>query len=188
MGLVYNGPDMKIYANTSALPRAFFVNRYEVADGLSILNRINARSFDPRYVAYLMEDPNIAIEPPHAAASAQIVNYGIHNIELKVTTAGNNLLFLSETYYPVGWKAFIDGKETPIYRANYLFRAVAVPPGIHKLELKFEPKGFYLGKNLSLAANVLIVGGLGFFGFDWWRKRRGKTNAATATPDSNRNP
>ena len=185
-GLVYNGRDMKIYANQNMFPRAFFVNRYEVADGLSILNKISAQSFNPRDVLYLMEDPKVSVEPPHAAASAEIVKYGIHDIEMKVTAAGNNLLFLSETYYPVGWRALVDGKETPIYRANYLFRAVVVPPGIHKLEMKFEPKGFYLGKNLSLGANILVLGGLAFFGFDFWRKKRGTGSPVAQNSESTR--
>ena len=186
VGLVYNGRDMKIYANQNMLPRAFFVNRYEVADGLSILNEISSQSFNPRDVLFLLEDPKVSVEPPHPAASAQIVKYGIHDIEMKVTTAGNNMLFLSETYYPVGWKAFIDGKETPIYRANYLFRAVVVPPGIHKLEMKFEPKGFFIGKNLSLGANILVLGGLAFFGFDFWRKRRGPGSPTAQSTESTR--
>ena len=172
LGLVFNGPQMKVYANVFALPRAFFVNRYEVTDRMDILNRIKSESFNPRDVLFLMEDPKVKVEPPHPAASAEFVRYGIQDLEMKVTAAGNNLLFLSEAYYPVGWKAFIDGKETPIYRANYLFRAVVVPPGTHKLEMKFEPRGFYLGKNLSLAANILMLGGLGFLGFDYWRKKR----------------
>jgi hypothetical protein len=186
MGLVYNGRDMKVYTNTSPLPRAFFVNRYEVADGLTILSRINSKSFDPRDVLFFTEDPKITIEPPHSAASVEIVKYGIHAIDLKVTTAGSNLLFLSETYYPVGWKAFVDGKEIPIYRANYLFRAVVVPPGIHTVEMKFEPRGFFVGKNLSLAANIVVLGGLGFFGFDRWRKKRGAAPATAKTPESAR--
>ncbi|MBF8295242.1 MAG: hypothetical protein HW389_1787 [Bacteroidetes bacterium] len=172
LGLVYNGRDMKVYSNRFMLPRAFFVNRYEVTDGLTILNKIKDMSFNPRDVAFFMEDPKISVEPPHPAAGAEIVRYGIQDLEIKTTTTGKNLLFMSETYYPVGWKAFIDGKETPIYRANYLFRAVVVPPGVHRLEMKFEPKGFYFGKNLSLAANIVILGGLGFFGFDYWRKKR----------------
>jgi hypothetical protein len=172
LGLVYNGRDMKVYGNRFMLPRAFFVNRYEVTDGLTILNKIKDMSFNPRDVAFFMEDPKISVEPPHPSAGAEIVRYGIQDLEIKTTTTGNNLLFLSETYYPVGWKAFIDGKEIPIYRANYLFRAVVVPPGVHKLEMKFEPKGFYFGKNLSLVANIVILGGLGFFGFDYWRKKR----------------
>jgi hypothetical protein len=172
LGLVYNGRDMKVYGNRFMLPRAFFVNRYEVADGLTILNKIKAMAFNPRDVMYFMEDPKITVEPPHPAASAEFVRYGIQDLELKVTTAGNNLLFLSETYYPVGWKAFLDGKEIPIYRANYLFRAVAIPAGVHKLEMKFEPKGFAIGKNVSLAANILVLAGLGWFGFDEWRKKK----------------
>jgi hypothetical protein len=172
LGLVFNGAGKKVYSNLSFLPRAFFVKRYEVTDGLSILSKIRDKAFDPQAVIYFMEDPKLQIEPPHPAARAEFLSYGIQDLELKVTTNGNNLLFLSETYYPKGWKAFIDGKETPIYRANYLFRAVVVPAGIHKLEMKFEPTGFYLGKNLSLVANFLVIGGLAYFGLDRWMKRR----------------
>jgi hypothetical protein len=172
IGLVYNGRDMKVYGNRFLLPRAFFVNRYEVADGLTILNKIKDMAFNPRDVMYFMEDPKISVEPANPAAVADIVHYGIQDLEMNVRTGGNNLLFLSEAYYPVGWKAFLDGKEIPIYRADYLFRAVVVPAGQHKLVMKFEPKGFYLGKNLSLAASILVLGGLGFFGFDYWRKKK----------------
>jgi hypothetical protein len=178
LGLVYNGAQRKVYASLSVLPRAFFVKRYEVSDALGILSKIRDRAFDPREVVFFPEDPKIQIEPLHPAATAEFLSYDIQDMELKVTTSGNNLLFFSETYYPKGWKAFIDGKETPIYRANYLFRAVVVPPGIHKLEMKFEPTGFYLGKNLSLFVNLFVIGGLAFFGLDRWMKRR-RENGST---------
>lgn len=174
IGLVYNGAQKKVYLNLSSLPRAFFVNRYEVADGLSILNKIATLSFDPRDVVYFMEDPSLQIEPPHPAAKVEFVRYGMQDFEIQTTTGGNNLLFLSETYYPGGWKAFIDGKETPIFRANYLFRAVVVPGGIHRLEMKFEPTGFSTGKNLSLAANLLVLGGLAYYGVNTLRQRKKK--------------
>jgi hypothetical protein len=176
--LVYNDRDMKIYSNPVSLPRAFFVNRYEVADGITTLNKIASMAFDPRDVMYFQEDPKLTVERPHPAARAEFTRYSIHELDLKTTTTGNNLLFFSETFYPVGWKAFIDGKETPIYRANYLFRAVMVPGGIHTLEMKFEPKAFFLGKNLSLAANIVTIGGLGFFGFAEWRKRKARKHPA----------
>ncbi|MEX2089303.1 MAG: YfhO family protein, partial [Bacteroidota bacterium] len=164
IGMVYNGAEKKVYLNFSSLPRVFFVNRYEVADGLSILNKIATLSFNPRDVAYFMEEPALQIEPPHPAAKAEFVRHGIQDFEIQTTTSGNNLLFLSETYYPEGWKAFIDGKEVPIYRINYLFRGVVVPGGIHKLEMKFKPDGFSAGKNLSFAANLLVLGGLAYYG------------------------
>jgi hypothetical protein len=172
LGLVYNGPDMKVYGNPYSLSRAFFVNRYEVADGLTTLNKIAAMSFNPTDVLYFQEDPKVKVDAPLPGTKAEFTRYSIHELDLTTTTAGNNLLFFSETYYPVGWKAFVDGKETPIYRANYLFRAIVVPAGIHKIEMKFEPKGFFIGKNLSLAANIVTIAGLGFFGFVSWRKRK----------------
>jgi hypothetical protein len=177
IGLVYNGAQKKVYLNLSSLPRAFFVNRYEVADGLSILNKIATLSFNPRDVVYFMEEPALQIEPPHPAAKAEFVRSGIQDFEIQTTTSGNNLLFLSETYYPEGWKAFIDGKEIPIYRINYLFRGVVVPAGIHKLEMKFEPDGFYAGKTLSFVANLLVLGGLAYYGVNTFRQRKKKAIA-----------
>lgn len=168
-----HGSDGKyVLYNKAELPRAFFVNRYEVTNGMNILNKIKEISFDPKDVGYMLEDPKINIEAPKYGASVRYTRFGIQDIELSVTATGNNLLFLSETWYPEGWKAYIDGKETSIHRINYMFRGVVVPSGEHTLTMSFEPTGFYLGKNLSLWINILILSGLGFFGIIFVRKRR----------------
>jgi len=172
VSLVYSGRQTKVYTAREFLPRAFFVNRYQVATGLDILNKIRSLEFEPQDVAYMLEDPKIEIAPPRPDARVKYVRNGLHGFELDVNATGNNLLFLSETYYPVGWKAFIDGNETTIFRLNYLFRGVVVPPGRHKVEMQFEPRGFSLGKNLSLAANILVIGAFGFFGVEYLRRRK----------------
>jgi hypothetical protein len=169
---VYDGTDAKVALFRISLPRAFFVRRWETASGREILNKIAALSFDPVDVAYVIEDPAIHIDSPQQGAKAEYVRYGLQDFELNVTATGNNLLFLSEVYYPHGWKAFIDGQETPIYRLNYLFRGVVVPSGTHRLEMKFDPDSFRFGRNISLVSNILLLGGFGFVGFDAWRKRR----------------
>jgi hypothetical protein len=160
---VYNSPETKVYAFRSWLPRAFFVNRCEVSDSLSSLNKIAAMSFDPRDIAYLSKAIPATIDPPVQGAEATIVHYGIQDFKVRATATGNNLLFLSETYYPKGWKAYVDGKETEIYRLNYLFRGVIIPQGIHTLEMKFEPASFTLGKTISLITNLIILGGIILF-------------------------
>jgi hypothetical protein len=155
---VFQGRERIVYYNRAELPRAFFVNRYEVKGGAEILNSMKTMSFNPRDVAYLPEDPKLSIQPPEEGASAKYKKYDLNKVEIAATATGWNLLFVSETYYPEGWKAFIDGVETPIYRLNYLFRGVVVPPGQHTLTMSFEPRGYYVGKTLSLAANILVIG------------------------------
>jgi hypothetical protein len=172
LSLVYNGPQYKVYLNRAHLPRAFFVNRYEVTSGLDMLMKMKSMSFDVRDVAFVINDPHLDIEPPKEGAEAKYTQYGLQNLALNVTATGNNLLFLSESYYPRGWKAFIDGKETPIYRLDYLFRGVVVPKGTHTVTMEFEPSLFYVGKDLSLATNILLLGTLGVAGFGFWRKRK----------------
>jgi len=173
LGLLHDGPNKKVYVNRSVLPRAFFVNRYEVGDGLDVLRKIAAGDFDARDVVYLADDPGVKIDPPLPGMEATFAEYGTQHFAINVKAFGTNLLFLSESYYPEGWKAFLNGSEISIHRANYHFRAVIIPPGTHKLEMKFEPTGFFLGRNLSLGANVLVLLALGYFGWDSWRKRKG---------------
>jgi len=155
---VFQGRERIVYRNRAELPRAFFVNRYEVKSGAEILSAMRTMAFDPRDVAYVMEDPKLAIQPPTPEASVRYTKFDLNKIELTTTAGGSHLLFLSEAYYPEGWKAFMDNSETPIYRLNYLFRGVVVPPGEHTLTMKFEPKGFYIGKTMSLVTNILVLG------------------------------
>jgi uncharacterized membrane protein YfhO len=76
--------------------------------------------------------------------------------EYDVTATGNNLMFMSHIYYPAGWKAYIDGVETEIYKTDYLFRSIVVPSGKHKVEIKFQPETYYKGKTISLVSNILV--------------------------------
>ncbi len=168
---VFKGQERAVLYNRMELPRAFFVKRYETASGIEILKKIAGASFDPTDVMYLMDDPKIAVEPARAGASAKYLKFGVNDLDIQANATGNNLMFVSEVYYPKGWKAFIDGVETPIYRANYLFRAVVVPRGVHTVTMRFEPREFTLGKNISFGVNLLILGVLGFlFGKKYIKK------------------
>jgi len=169
---VYNSPNTKVYEVRFWLPRVFFVNRCEVSDSLSTLNNIAARSFDPRDIAYLPENIKTKIDSPSQGAEATLVHYGIQDLEVRTTATGNNLLFLSEAYYPKGWKAFIDGNEVKILQLDYLFRGVIIPPGTHTLTMKFEPASFAIGKSISLGTNLLVLGGILVFGIQYVARKK----------------
>ncbi len=63
----------------------------------------------------------------------------------------------SEVYYADGWNAYVDGKKMPHFRANYLLRAMILPAGDHNLEFRFEPRSFYAGQKVSLAASLVTI-------------------------------
>lgn len=69
----------------------------------------------------------------------------------------NGWLFLSRTWYP-GWIAAVDGKPVEIYRADYVFSAIPVPSGDHKIELTYRPISFTIGMILTLTGLITIIG------------------------------
>ncbi len=81
---------------------------------------------------------------------------------LSYTFSGNSnaLAVFSEIYYPYGWKATIDGIETPILRANYLLRALEIPAGQHTIDFNFHPNTIEKGGTLSLIFSLLFLGAL----------------------------
>ncbi|MBM4176015.1 MAG: YfhO family protein [Ignavibacteria bacterium] len=178
---IFSDEKSSVQLNGGALPRAYFVNRYEVKQTPEVLNMIKRNEFDPLDVLFFETDQNLDlpnIDPPTNDAYVNITKYVFETINIEVNATGNNLLFLGDTYYPIGWKAFIDGKETRIYRANHGFRAIVVSPGKHKIEFRYEPDSYFIGKNISLGLNILIIGLLaGVLVMNYKKKKKVKTES-----------
>jgi hypothetical protein len=80
-------------------------------------------------------------------------------VKLAVVGRAPGVLVLTDAFYP-GWKAFVDGKETPIYRANYLFRGIALAKGQHKIEFLYRPSSFAYGVVFACFALAIIFASL----------------------------
>lgn len=161
----------RVYYNASYLPRAFFVDSSEIKTPKEILTSLKNADFDPKKVVFFEKDEKLKFEKPNENNFVNIRQYKNEYISMDVNATGSNLLVLSEIYYP-DWKAYLDGKEIEIYKADYILRAVLIPNGKHKLELKFESKPFNTGKNLSLAANILLTVLLVLSLFYQWKNRK----------------
>jgi hypothetical protein len=93
-----------------------------------------------------------------SAASITLTKYGLNDMAYQSTNNQNGLGVFSEVYYDKGWEAYVDGKQTPIIRVNYLLRAIKIPAGQHKIEFHFRPKSFEIGSKISMISSLLIYG------------------------------
>jgi hypothetical protein len=69
---------------------------------------------------------------------------------LKLSAATPAWLFLADANYP-GWTARLDGAEVPVYSAQVLGKAVAIPAGEHDLWIRFRSRSFEWGASITLA-------------------------------------
>jgi uncharacterized membrane protein YfhO len=62
----------------------------------------------------------------------------------------------SEIYYKDGWKAYIDDKETPIVKVNYVLRGLVVPTGDHTIKFEFKPASITSARQIAGVASILL--------------------------------
>ena len=148
--LVWQNGFWQAYENLTIMPRYFITNKYVVVENN---NRALRTLFDPEFneqdTLILYEDPKI--KSSELNSNVAMLEYSANKVVLNTNSNGDGLLYLSDNYYP-GWRAYTDGSETKIFKANYAFRAVIVPSGEHRVVFEFKPKSFYYGLYAAFAA------------------------------------
>jgi hypothetical protein len=161
----------------SYLPRAYLVHDARVMDSSAVDAFMRSDAFDPRRLVVLdgvecaVPSAQCALpRDPYAKTtdSAMISQYRLNAIDLKVTTSEPAMLVLSEIFYP-GWHAYVDGAATKVLRADWNLRAIPVPAGPHRVEMRFEPAP--LRQGAMVTAITLLVA----FGMLIWPLARSRT-------------
>ena len=157
--LVYEG-EVKIYENKDVLPRAFAVPGYRVLeDRGETFAVLRSEQFDPSALVILEKEP--APFSPGGADVAKdshvdILEYTPNRVTVEAELPADGFVVLTDLYYE-GWRAFEDGKEQEVYRADYVFRAVQLEAGEHRIEFVFDPLSFKIGATVSLGTLSLVV-------------------------------
>lgn len=151
--------NMHIFKNNTALPRAWFVKQQsQIASPDSILSILQGGAFDPSQTALVETgDALVSAGDSLSVGSVQQLSHTLHKLEYKLQAPGAGYLVLSEVYYPAGWKAYLDGKEIPIFATNYILRGLKIPAGEHRLELVFAPESYKRSLTLSLLGILLTT-------------------------------
>jgi len=157
--LVFENGDWKIWEFLDVFPRAFLAGKYEVIpDGEKLISRLYGDSFDPRQTILLNQEPGSEFSIlPDELAQVNILQYRPTKIVFETFSAFDQLLFLSDTWYP-GWKAKLEnGRELKILTADYALRAVPVPAGDHTITMWYFPESFRTGLITALFFLIITV-------------------------------
>ena len=118
------------------------------------------------------EQAKVTVTPQYdSSAGIRLVKNLNDNITYTSNAQTQQFAVFSEIYYPNGWKAFIDEKETPIVKVDYALRGLNIPAGNHAIKFVFAPPSYVLGNTISLIAGILSIIALGVCAFLLWRQK-----------------
>ncbi|TWI99884.1 membrane protein YfhO [Mucilaginibacter frigoritolerans] len=155
---------ISMQANSTACGHAWFVKSVKLVDN-SDQEMQAISSFAPKDEAivdkqykHLFDGTQLSTDP---SATITLTHYNPDHMTYQSGSTTAQIAVFSEIYYDKGWKMYIDGKEQPYFRADYLLRAALIPVGNHKIEFIFHPASYYTGEKISLAGSILLVLALG---------------------------
>ena len=172
-----NGLTSASQKNEGALGPVWFVNHVQfVKNADEEMKALD--NFSPKDTAFVQESFKAAVTMPVPDSTAKITLVKNDNdvIEYSSESTTNQFAVFSEIYYKAGWKAYIDGKEAPIVKTDYVLRGLSVPAGKHTIKFEFKPQGYYKGWKITSIANIallLLLAGSVFY--EWYRTRKKNT-------------
>ena len=150
--LVYRLPD--------ALPRAFLVHDYRVLPTETVFQTVLKGDFDPATTVLIEEPPPVGWPSTNNTDDntglAQIIDYQPSRVTLTVDTRKPAILVLADGY-DAGWNVYVNGVRQPVYRANYVVRAVFLDEGQHQVDFVYEPLTFKIGAALTIFSLLVIA-------------------------------
>ena len=179
----------QVQPNPHVLGNAWFVNELKWVDTpdeeITALN-----NFDPAQTAYIDKEWQSKLNGWEAlqhekdsTASIRLTDYANPgNLFYESNSTMPHLAVFSEVHYKT-WHAYIDGKEAPVIRVNYILRGLEVPAGNHKIEFKCVDDIYLRGAMISKVSSTIV--GIVIFcllGFAIWTSLKRKREKAPESP------
>ena len=152
-----------IYENSQWLPRWYMVP--EIVPAETVEQGWHAAQWiDPSRQAVVVGIGHKDIPAPLLAGSElswremgtiEVKNYGADEVELNAECVRDCILVFSDTYFP-GWKAFIDGKQVPVYRTNGIVKGIVLNTGTHNVRFVYDPDSYKIGWMLFVIGLILL--------------------------------
>jgi len=145
--------------NPGALGNVWFVQEVRfVKDPAAEMKALD--DFDPARTAVVQEAfrSSVTVPATDSGAVISLVKNDHDIVTYQSVSSAPQFAVFSEVYYDRGWKAFVDGKESPIVKANYVLRGLSVPAGKHAIEFRFEPSSYANGRRVTAISQFVLIG------------------------------
>jgi hypothetical protein len=155
---IFDDGKFYVYRNDNLLPRAWSVGELVEGAGIEdIKNKLFAFKINPAEQAILSGDDIKRVgRTEFQKGEVRVQELGMNKVVLRTVFPDTGFVVLSDQHYP-GWKAFVDGQETNIYKVNGLLRGVVVPQGEHSVVFKYRPNILLFLMALSLSVTALMI-------------------------------
>tara|TARA_B100001758_G_C18356914_1_gene583280 strand:- start:122 stop:1483 length:1362 start_codon:yes stop_codon:yes gene_type:complete len=162
----------QVQQNPAALGNAWFVNNINIVDNadaellsLNDFDPSNTAIVDKRFISYFdnyqSNDTDLIIRKfnyqDNSNSRISLLEYQPNYLKYSSSSDVPAVIIFSEIFYEKGWNAYIDGKLTSHFRANYVLRGMNILEGNHIIEFRFEPKTYKVGENISLASSIILL-------------------------------
>lgn len=151
----FTSPDYFVIENPTVLPRVTVpAHAIVISDTTQRLAAVGDEQFDPRENVILESPMSLPASPIKGTAKIAAEIPGRVEIDYDLQTDG--VIVLADSW-DAGWRARVDGNETPVLIANHAFRAAQVPAGKGKLIFSYEPISFKIGLIMALVGIILLL-------------------------------
>jgi hypothetical protein len=161
--------------NSNALGPAWTVQRLiEVPTADALLERLKITDLK-REAVFIKGSLGVGIAKEYKLDSLATLDLNIitsNKINYRATSSVSQFIVFSEMYYPEGWTARVNGKETPIYNLNYVLRGISLAPGVSEIEFEFTPVIIAKGTTIRWITIILFLFSILTFGYFQFRKRK----------------
>ncbi len=133
---------LRVYKLVHRLPRVLLLQKAE-GQGFDLEQELRLGGGSERGATSAAAD-SWSDEGSPGESRVKVSRYASNHVEIEGSSIRDSLLVLLDGYYP-GWRATIDGQETPIRALDYGFRGIEFPAGSHQVHFSFEPAAFRYG-------------------------------------------
>ncbi|MBS1665288.1 MAG: YfhO family protein, partial [Bacteroidetes bacterium] len=147
-----------VLQNPGALGPAWFVQTVKyAATPKAVMDGLTGLDTRDTAIAFETDRGKISYDAPAAGDTIMLSKADNDEMLYQSQTTAKRFAVFSEVFYDRGWKAYIDGAETPIVRTNYVLRGITIPSGKHNIRFAFTPASYYTGRTIQIIASILLL-------------------------------